>query len=136
MFPARIFRMCAPLIFRAQLMALLLALVPQLIRAQEATGTIVGTVTDPAGARAPGVRVTVTEIATNRSQTVISNRSGEYTAPYLAAGDYMLTAEHVGFQKSVISRLTLNVAQVVRADFRLDVGDIRNEARYEPADTG
>ncbi|HEY3836303.1 MAG TPA: carboxypeptidase regulatory-like domain-containing protein [Bryobacteraceae bacterium] len=100
----------------------LCALLPAFAPAQQATGSITGAVIDPAGAVVPGARVTITEIGVNQSRTVTTNGAGEYQAPYLIPGDYTLSAEHAGFQKSVINRVTLNVSQTVRADFHLDVG--------------
>ena len=103
------------------------------LRAQQATGTIVGTVVDPAGALVPGVRVTITEIATHRSQTVLTNGTGEYQVPYLTPGDYMVTAEHAGFQKSIVNRVTLDVSQTVRVDFKLEVGTTTQSVQVEAA---
>jgi hypothetical protein len=92
------------------------------VLAQQATGNIVGSTIDASGALIPNVKVTVTEIATNQSRTIISNNTGEYQAPYLVPGDYKVTAELKGFQTTVISPVTLNVAQTVRVDFHLEVG--------------
>lgn len=92
------------------------------LHAQQATGSIVGTVVDPSGALMPGAQVTVTETATKRSQTVQTNGGGEYQVPYLVPGDYTLTCERSGFQKSVISHVILEVSQTVRVDFHLKVG--------------
>ncbi len=101
------------------------------LQAQQATGTIVGTVVDPAGALVPGVNVTVTENATKRSQTVRTNGTGEYQVPYLTPGDYSLTAEHAGFEKSVVNRVTLDVSQTVRVDFHLEVGTTTQSVQVE-----
>jgi len=95
---------------------------PGPVYAQEASGNIVGTVLDATGSLVPNVRVTVTEVATNRSRTVDTNGSGEYQVPYLVPGGYTVTAEHAGFQKMTTSGITLNVSQTVRVDFRLEVG--------------
>jgi len=40
--------------------------------AQSFTGAITGTVTEPSGAAAPGVAVTVTQLETNRTETTIT----------------------------------------------------------------
>ncbi len=90
--------------------------------AQQATGTIVGSTTDPSNALVPGVRITITEIATNLSRTVESNNTGEYQAPYLVPGEYSLSAEKSGFRKSVANRVTITVGQTARVDFRLEIG--------------
>ena len=97
-------------------------LLPTVVLGQQSTGNIVGAVKDPAGRLVPGAQVTVTEIATTRSRTVITNGAGEYQAPYLVPGDYTLTAEHAGFQKSIVNRVTAAVSQTIRVDFRLAIG--------------
>src|ERR1700722_13666341 len=110
---------CATRLFALTAFALVL---PALVFGQQSAGNIVGTVTDPAGALVPGVQVKVTEIPTNRSRSVVTNSTGEYQAPYLVPGDYTLSAEHAGFQKSIVNRVTLTVSQTIRVDFRLEVG--------------
>src|ERR1700687_1757384 len=95
---------------------------PAVVLGQQSAGNIVGTVSDPAGGLVPGVQVTVAEIATNRSRTVMTNGAGEYQAPYLVPGTYMITVEHAGFRKSIVNRVTAAVSQTIRVDFRLEIG--------------
>ena len=45
-------------------------------RAQDATGRVIGVVTDPAGAAVPGARITVTNSATGVSRETISAGDG------------------------------------------------------------
>ena len=47
--------------------------------AQLTTGGIVGTVTDPPGSRIPQVSVTLTEVDTGTSTTVLTDGSGNYS---------------------------------------------------------
>ncbi|MGH9470618.1 MAG: carboxypeptidase regulatory-like domain-containing protein, partial [Terriglobia bacterium] len=108
----------------ASLIAGLLTAVPRTTQAQEATGSIVGAVTDPAGALVPGAQITLTAAGTNRSRVVVTNATGDYQAPYLVPGEYKITAEHAGFQRAAVSRVTLDVGQTVRVDFHLKVGNI------------
>jgi outer membrane receptor protein involved in Fe transport len=109
-------------LFSACFLIFLAADAPNLVLAQQATGSIVGTVADPNGALVPGVRITVTEIATSRSQSVTTNGAGEYQVPYLIPGEYSLTAEHSGFEKAIVSQVVLHVSQILRADFHLNIG--------------
>ena len=110
------FAVCSPV------SALSALLFPAVVLAQQSTGNIVGTVSDPAGGLVPNVQVTISEIATTRSRTAITNGAGEYQAPYLVPGDYALTAEQAGFQKSIVNRITAAVSQTIRVDFRLEIG--------------
>ena len=53
-----------------------------LARAQDTTGTILGTVTDASGAVLPGVTVTVKNIDTSQARTVVSDeRAATVCAP-------------------------------------------------------
>ena len=56
------------------------------LAAQSVTGTILGTVTDSTGAVIPGASVTLTHAGTGLVRTIVSNESGEYTAPSLPTG--------------------------------------------------
>ena len=58
-------------------------LVPTGLFAQMTRGGIGGTVRDSSGAVVPGVTVTVTNVATNATVTVVSDGEGFYRAPAL-----------------------------------------------------
>jgi hypothetical protein len=49
------------------------------LEAQLDRGGIVGTVSDPAGARIPGAKVTITNTATNTDTTLQTNAEGSYS---------------------------------------------------------
>src|SRR5215469_11254669 len=55
-------------------------------------GTITVTVTDPSGAIVAGVRVTATDVATNTSQSTVTNASGVYLFSDVAPATYTVTA--------------------------------------------
>jgi len=93
--------------------------------AQQPFGTIVGTVTDPMGATLPTVTVTVTNTKTQVSQSAVTSASGDYSVPYLANGIYTIKAEHQGFRAAVINRVVVRAAQTVRADIRMEVGEVK-----------
>ena len=90
--------------------------------AQVDRGGIVGTVTDPSGARVAGAEVTITNTATNQSTKVTTDDSGNYSANLLHIGTYSVTSEKQGFQKTVQPAVEVGVNQVVRADLALQVG--------------
>ena len=92
--------------------------------AQSTTGTITGTVSDVTGAVLPGVEVTVTNEGTNLTRNLITNESGNYTAPQLPIGNYRVEAVLPGFQTAVRSGITLNVDERARIDLVLQVGQV------------
>jgi hypothetical protein len=91
---------------------------------QTVTGTIVGTVSDTSGGVIPGVQVAVTNDATKVSYNVVTNADGQYVVPFIPPGEYTITAGHEGFKKQVLSGLTVQVEQRVRADIVLQVGAV------------
>ncbi|MGH9332096.1 MAG: carboxypeptidase regulatory-like domain-containing protein, partial [Vicinamibacterales bacterium] len=92
--------------------------------AQQETATITGTVSDGTGAVVPGATVTVTNVHTNISLKTQTDSRGAFVVPSLRPGEYALTAESAGFQKTVRTGVTLQVAQVARIDLALQTGQL------------
>ena len=108
-----------------RVLLVLLALCPcGAAAAQQPFGTIVGTVKDATEAAVPGVRVTVTNVDTQATQTVATSTTGDYSVPYLATGTYTLRAEYPGFHAAVINGAIVRAAETVRADIRLDLAGV------------
>jgi hypothetical protein len=89
--------------------------------------TIVGTVTDSSGGVVPHAKVTVLNPDKGFTREVVSNAAGEYTAAKIPIGDYELTAEAAGFQKSQRTGVTLSVGGTLRVDFRMMVGQVNQQ---------
>jgi len=94
---------------------------PQRLYGQATTG-VVGTVTDQSGAVIPGSKVTVTNVGTGISATVVTGPSGEYAIPNLAVGTYNIAVDHAGFAKAENRNVKLDVATTPRVNFVLVVG--------------
>ena len=92
--------------------------------AQLTTGGVVGTVTDPAGLRVPGVTVTATQVETSTTATGTTDSSGNYGFTDLQIGTYSLTFQKEGFQRVVQSNVVLGIAQVIRFDIALKIGSV------------
>jgi len=90
--------------------------------AQQFYGTITGTVTDPSGAVVPNATVKVTNVDTNVTSTLKTNRAGVYVASSLIVGTYRVEAEAAGFKKAVADRITLEVGATPKVDLSLAVG--------------
>src|SRR5436190_8546585 len=85
---------------------------------QQTTATLIGIVTDPAGAAIPNVVVKATNLATNSTRDTKTDESGSFTLPFLPAGEYNVTATAPGFQAQKTDRLTLSVQQTARLDMQ------------------
>lgn len=92
--------------------------------AQVDTGTISGIVLDRQGAAMPGAAIVVTNLDTNATLETVTNERGLYTVPQLKIGSYSVAASLPGFKTEVRTGITLQVQQVARVDFTLQVGEI------------
>ena len=86
------------------------------------TATVVGTVTDPAGALVPGAKVTATNVETSFVFNGLTNAEGSYYIPFLAVGIYELRIEAPGFKTYIQKGIELRAAEVPRVDVKLEVG--------------
>jgi len=85
------------------------------------TGALAGVVTDPSGAVVSVADVSLTDAATGDTVTTTTGAAGRYQFPLLKPGNYSLTVEHAGFQKSVQS-VTVLLGQSSSADVTLHLG--------------
>jgi hypothetical protein len=100
----------------------LLCLPPPPAAAQAVSGTILGFVKDSTGAVVPGATVTLVNTGTGFSRTVVTNATGEYTAPLIPTGTYTVSAEITGFKKVSKTNVLVGVDQKVRIDIALELG--------------
>ena len=90
--------------------------------AQTATGTITGTISDPAGAVVANAPL---ELKNSESGTVYqtaTSSTGNYTFSQLPAATYQLTVNVPGFKTHVRQSLGVQAAQTIRIDVILEVG--------------
>jgi len=92
--------------------------------AQTYQGRILGSVTDPSGAVISGATVTITNTATGVARNLSTNAAGDYNAPNLEPGPYMVTAQAASFKRAQRTSLQLEVAKDIRADFKLEPGGV------------
>jgi len=85
-------------------------------------GTITGTVTDPSGAVVAGVRVTATDVATNASQSTVTNASGVYLFSDVAPATYTVMAAKEGFRTCVGNGVVLEPSSTRTFSCALQVG--------------
>src|ERR1035437_1812151 len=88
--------------------------------AQDLSGTIEGSVLDPAGASVPKAKISITN--TDRNQvvrTVTTSEAGIYSAPFLPVGTYTVKAEAAGFKADEQTQIALNVDDVLKINFKM-----------------
>src|SRR2546425_6615917 len=85
---------------------------------------IIGTVTDQAGAVVPGAKVTVLSVATGIKSEEASNSDGLYRTPPLKPGEYQIEISKEGFRTLMRKGITLHLAEILRLDFQLQVGEL------------
>lgn len=90
--------------------------------AQVAGGTISGTITDPSERLIPRAQVSITNVATGISTTVMTNADGFFTAPNLLPGEYEITVAAKGFNTEARKGITLTVGAEQLFNLTLHVG--------------
>lgn len=113
---------------------------PSLASAQEAT--ILGTVTDQTGAVIAHASITITNLDTGLTTSVVSDGAGQYVAPGLKIGHYTVKATASGFKAAEKTDVVLQVGDRLRLDFPLQVGaqsqtvTVAADALHLQTDTG
>jgi Carboxypeptidase regulatory-like domain/TonB dependent receptor len=92
--------------------------------AQQVTATITGQVTDPSGAAVAGAKVTATDTQRGTQYSATTNGDGRYTISNILVGAYDVKVENAGFQTATQSNITLQLNQVAKLDFSLQVGNV------------
>ncbi len=93
-----------------------------LVRAQQITGAIAGTVTDPAGAVVPNAVVKATNPETGFTRSTTSDNAGAFTIQYLPVGAYSVNVTAAGFKTFVQERLVITVDVTQALNPTLQVG--------------
>lgn len=118
---------------RSLLLLALLALLPWSIQAQDATGRVVGRVTDPSGAVIPNAAITATNAATNISRTATTDATGEYQVLQLPIGVYRVKVEASGFAAAETGSKELRIDQSLRVDVQMSLGSANESVRVDAA---
>jgi hypothetical protein len=102
-------------------------------------GTILGTVTDPSGLPVPNAKVTVMLTARGITQSMNTDKTGDYIFSLMPVGEYTLTAEQQGFRTFRQMGIVLTANANVRIDAQLQVGGVVQQvtvsAQGSPVDT-
>jgi hypothetical protein len=110
---------------------MLVALILPLASHAQDTGYISGTVTDKSGAAVAGAEVVITGVGGNITRTTTTNTDGAYVVPALPGGTYNLSVTAKGFEKYQAKNVKLDVAQKIRVDVQLTVGQVTEQVVVE-----
>jgi hypothetical protein len=111
----------APKLARLLLFAVLAL---SMAHAQISTGTIVGIVADSTGGVVPNAAVTITHTATGEIRSFKTNDNGQFNAPFMPLGDYVISVSAAGFQNETLSGINLQVDQTASLHIALKVGSV------------
>ena len=111
----------------------LMALSTATVRAQQASGSVVGTITDNAGALVASATVSLTDVDTGDVRTTASNGSGEYQFIDLAPGNYKVDVTLSGFKRFTRLNVVVQVQGSTRVDAALQVGDVSQTVEVSSA---
>lgn len=90
--------------------------------AQSVAARLMGTVTDPSGAVVADAVITATNLGTGTSQSVHTNRSGQYLVFPLEPGQYDITVSKGGFGGAALRGVSFDMNDSALHDFQLQVG--------------
>jgi hypothetical protein len=90
--------------------------------AQQITGNIRGTVSDPSGAVVQSATVTAQQSETSLTRTATTDHGGNYLLVELPVGHYQLEVAAKGFQKYLQEGISLNVNETATVSVRLMLG--------------
>jgi len=91
---------------------------------QSTSSTVTGKISDPSGSTVPEASVSASNEDTGLRRSGTSNTEGNYVLPLLPPGKYRITVQKEGFRPVTRSGVVLQVDQVARIDFVLDVGAV------------
>jgi hypothetical protein len=96
-------------------------------------GAIVGTVTDPSGAAVPNAAISATNTDTGQVWRFTTSAAGDYVAPDLHIGHFIVRAEAAGFKMSEEKGVVLTTGERRRVDFKLALGTTQQSITVEAA---
>src|SRR3954467_6164576 len=102
-------------------------LVAGCVYGQATSGSVIGSVSDPAGSAVPLAKVTITSQERGTIYSLVTNESGNYIQTQLISGTYTVEFEAPGFQRLVQKDVQVGVDRAARVDAELKVGQVTQE---------
>ena len=100
--------------------------------AQAPTGFVGGVVRDSSGAAIATAQVKILTTSTGLARTIVTLVTGDYSFPFLPAGEYEISVEAPGFHRTV-RRAVVEAGQTTIADFSLTVGEVKESVNVDAA---
>jgi len=88
---------------------------------------------DPSGAAVANAKVTATSVERGTAYPSTTNADGYYNLPFLPVGMYNVKVENPGFQTATQSNIVLQLNQVAKLDFQLQVGNVETTVEVTAA---
>jgi hypothetical protein len=105
--------------------AVILLLTSSVLFGQLASNTsLVGNVTDAAGAAVAGAQVTAVNQGTSETLSATTTDAGYYEFQFLKAGVYTVSIQKQGFSTATTKDISLSANQTIRTDVALKVGSV------------
>ncbi|NBO65647.1 MAG: carboxypeptidase regulatory-like domain-containing protein, partial [Acidobacteria bacterium] len=106
-----------------------------LVGAQVLYGSLVGNVTDQAGAVVAGATVTITDKGTGQSREATTDAEGLYTIKNVLPGTFDLKVTKQGFSTFTTVNITITANNVSRIDAALKIGNVSEVVSVEATAT-
>src|SRR5262249_38949007 len=120
---------------RALLAALLVVLIgPLAAFAQNYSGSLTGTVTDPSGAGVPGVEVTVTSAGTNATYQTKTSDLGAFSVQNLPVGTYTVRFKSGNFKEYIAKNVEVHTSTSTELNAQLSMGASSETITVEASD--
>src|SRR5690242_634300 len=94
------------------------------VDAQVLYGSLVGTVTDQAGASVPGAAVRIKSRSTTQTREALTDSAGTYAFPSLSPDAYDVVIQKQGFQTFTIHGSNVAAGDTVRVDAVMKIGGV------------
>ena len=101
--------------------------------AQTVTAAITGKITDASGASVADAKVIATDLDRGTVWPTTTNMNGVFNLPRLPIGTYRVRAEKPGFQAAQRSSVLLQMNDIARLDFQLQVGSVSQSVEVTAA---
>jgi hypothetical protein len=92
--------------------------------AQFDTATVLGTIVDASGAAVPGASITLKNVDTGITATIVTDSQGAYQFLNVRVGTYSVRAELQGFATAVADNVAVTVNARQRVDLTMKVGSL------------